>query len=167
MTPASSPLIDLPRLGRRGEGWFALQLGLMVLVGLSALTGVYWPDSLTGVLVVVGLALIVAALVLLALAGISLLLARATTVFPRPREGAAVAESGVYRRVRHPVYGAVLLLAVGWSLAESPLGLIPAALLAVVFDLKARVEEAWLEERLPDYAGYRERTPRRFVPGVY
>jgi protein-S-isoprenylcysteine O-methyltransferase Ste14 len=166
-TPASSHLVELPRLGRRGEGWFALQLGLMVLVGLSALTGVYWPDSLTGVLVVVGLALIVAALVLLTLAGISLLLVRATTVFPRPRPGAEVAESGVYRRVRHPVYGAVLLLALGWSLAESPLGLIPAALLAVVFDLKARVEEAWLEERLPGYARYRERTPRRFVPGVY
>ena len=139
----------------------------MVLVGLSALAGVYWPDSLTGVLVVVGLALVVAALVLLALAGISLLLARATTVFPRPREDAELAESGVYRRVRHPVYGAVLLLAVGWSLAESPLGLIPAALLAVVFDLKARVEEAWLEERQPGYARYRERTPRRFVPGLY
>jgi protein-S-isoprenylcysteine O-methyltransferase Ste14 len=166
-TLASSRLADLPRLGRRGEGWFALQLGLMILVGLSALTGVYWPDSLTGVLVVVGLALIVAALLLLALAGISLLLARATTVFPRPRERAELAESGVYRRVRHPVYGAVLLLAVGWSLAESPLGLIPAALLAVVFDLKARVEEAWLEEQLPGYARYRERTPRRFVPGLY
>jgi protein-S-isoprenylcysteine O-methyltransferase Ste14 len=61
----------------------------------------------------------------------------------------------------------VLLLAIGWSLAESPLGLIPTALLAVVFDLKARVEERWLEEKLPEYAQYRERTPRRFVPGLY
>ena len=94
----------------------------MVLVGLSALTGVYWPDSVAGVLVVVGLALVLAALVLLVLAGISLLLARSTTVFPRPREHAVLADSGVYRRVRHPVYGAILVLAVGWSLAESPLG---------------------------------------------
>jgi protein-S-isoprenylcysteine O-methyltransferase Ste14 len=160
-------LRELPRLGWRGEGWFALQLLLMVLVGLSALTGVYWADAVAGVLVVVGLALMLAALVLLALAGISLLLAHSTTVFPRPREGAVLAESGLYRRVRHPVYGGVLLLAVGWSLAESPLGLIPTTLLAVVFDLKARVEEAWLVERLPGYAGYRDRTPRRFLPGVY
>jgi protein-S-isoprenylcysteine O-methyltransferase Ste14 len=165
--PVSSHLRSPPRLGRRGEGWVALQSALIVLVGLSALTGVYWPDSATGVSVVVGLALILAGLLLLVLAGISLLLARSATVFPRPRAGAAVAEGGVYRRVRHPVYGAVLLLAAGWSLAESPLGLIPVALLAVVFDLKARVEEAWLEERLPGYARYRERTPRRFVPGVY
>jgi len=105
--------------------------------------------------------------VLLATAGISLLLARSTTVFPRPREGAMLADNGVYRRVRHPVYGAVLLIALGWSLVESPLGLLPTAALAVVFDLKARVEEAWLEERFPGYSQYRDRTPRRFVPGVY
>jgi protein-S-isoprenylcysteine O-methyltransferase Ste14 len=139
----------------------------MVLVGLSPLTGVYWPDSAAGALVIVGIALILAALVLLALAAISLLVARSTTLFPRPRKDASLAETGVYGRVRHPVYGSVLLLAVGWSLAESPLGLVPVALLAVLFDLKARVEEAWLEERLPGYARYRERTRRRFVPGVY
>jgi len=138
-----------------------------VLVGVSAVTGVYWPDSVAGVFVVIGLALILAGLVLLATAGIALLLARSTTIFPRPREGAMLADTGVYRRVRHPVYGAVLLISLGWSLVESPLGLLPTAALAVVFDLKARVEEAWLEERFPGYSGYRERTPRRFVPGVY
>ena len=167
--PASSlsPRRSPPRLGRRGGGWVALQSALFVLIVLSALTGVYWPDSAAGSLVIVGLALIVAGLVLLALAAIALLRARSTSVFPRPREAAAVAETGVYRRVRHPVYGAVLLIAVGGSLAESPLGLIPTAMLAVVFDLKARVEEAWLEERLPTYARYRDRTPRRFLPGIY
>ena len=165
--PASSRLADLPRLGTRGGGWVVIQLALMALVGVSALTGVYWPDPVAGVLTLVGLGLIAAALLLLLMAGFSLVLARSGTVFPRPRRGASVAQGGVYRRVRHPVYGAVLLLALGWSLAESPLGLIPTALLAVVFDLKARVEEAWLEERLPDYASYRARTPRRFVPGVY
>lgn len=144
-----------------------LQLALMVLIGLSVLTGVYWPESIAGVLSVVGLGLIVAGLVLLVLAGLSLVLARSMTVFPRPREAATVADGGVYRRVRHPIYGAVLLVAVGSSLAESPLGLIPTGLLAVVFDLKVRVEERWLQERLPGYARYRERTPRRFIPGVY
>jgi protein-S-isoprenylcysteine O-methyltransferase Ste14 len=165
--PASSRSPSPPRLGRRGGGWVALQSALIVLVGLSPLTGVDWPDPVAGALVVVGVVLIVAGLALLALAGTSLLTARSATVFPRPREDAAVAERGAYRLVRHPVYGAVLLLALGASLTRSPLGLIPTAVLAVVFDLKARVEEAWLVERLPGYAGYRERTPRRFVPGVY
>jgi protein-S-isoprenylcysteine O-methyltransferase Ste14 len=144
-----------------------LQSALIVLIGLSALSGVYWADAVTGILVVVGLVFILAGLVLLALAAVALVRVHSTTVFPRPREAAAVAETGVYHSVRHPVYGAVLLMAVGWSLAESPLGLIPTVLLAVVFDLKARVEEAWLEESQPAYARYRESTPRRFVPGVY
>jgi protein-S-isoprenylcysteine O-methyltransferase Ste14 len=157
----------LPELGRRGGGWVALQSTLIVLVALSPLTGVYWPEAVAGTFVVIGLVLIVAGLVLLAFAAVSLLAARSITVFPRPREGADLAQSGVYRRVRHPVYGAVLLIAAGWSLVESPLGLIPTAFLTVVFDLKARVEERWLAERFPDYAGYRGRTPRRFVPGLY
>jgi protein-S-isoprenylcysteine O-methyltransferase Ste14 len=156
-----------PSLGARGQGWFALQAVLMALVGVSALTGVYWPDSVAGTFAVVGFVLIAAAVVLLALAAVSLLLARAITALPRPREGSMVAQGGVYRIVRHPVYGALLLIAFGWSLAESPLGLIPGFLLAVVFDLKARLEEAWLQERHPEYATYRERTPRRFVPGLY
>jgi protein-S-isoprenylcysteine O-methyltransferase Ste14 len=162
--PASS---HLPRLGRRGEGWVAIQLALMVLVGLAALVGVYWPDSVAGVFVILGLALIGVALVLFAFAGVSLLVARAVTVFPRPRDESALAQRGVYRIVRHPVYGAILLIAVGWSLAVAPLGLIPTVLLAVVFDLKARLEEAWLVEQHAEYAAYRERTPRRFVPGLY
>lgn len=162
--PASS---RLPRLGRRGEGWFAIQLALMGLIGLAVLVDVYWPDSVAGVLGILGLALIALALVFFAFAGASLLLARAVTVFPRPRERSTLAERGVYRIVRHPVYGAILLIAIGWSLAVAPLGLIPTVLLAVIFDLKARLEEAWLAERHPGYAAYRERTPRRFVPGLY
>jgi protein-S-isoprenylcysteine O-methyltransferase Ste14 len=162
--PASS---RLPRLGERGGGWVAIQLALTALVGVSALSGVYWPDAVTGLFVILGLVLIAAALALLAFAGFSLLLARAVTAFPRPRERSTLAERGVYRAVRHPVYGAILLIAIGWSLALAPLGLIPTFLLAVVFDLKARIEEAWLAERHPGYAEYRERTPRRFVPGLY
>lgn len=139
----------------------------MVLVGLSALIPVYWPESVAGVLSVLGLILIAVALVLLAFAGVSLVVARAATVFPRPRERSALAQRGVYRAVRHPVYGGVLLAAVGASLAVTPLGLVPTALLAIVFDLKARIEEAWLMERHAGYAAYRQRTRRRFVPGLY
>ena len=162
--PASS---RLPSLGSKGQGWVAIQVILIALVLASAFTGVYWPDSVASTLTVVGLTLIVGGLVLLVAAGVSLVVARAATVLPHPREGSSVAQGGVYRFVRHPVYGAVLLLAFGASFAESPLGLIPAALLALVFDLKARLEEAWLTERRPEYAGYRQRTPRRFIPGAY
>ena len=59
------------------------------------------------------------------------------------------------------------MIGLGWSLAEAPLGLAPTALLATLFDLKARREEAWLIERFPTYAAYRAGTPRRFVPWLY
>jgi protein-S-isoprenylcysteine O-methyltransferase Ste14 len=164
---ASSRSPDLPRLGPRGEGWVAIQLALIVLVPLSALSGIYWPERVAGAFTVVGIVLILVGLLLLVLAFARLTLARAMTVFPRPREHAALAERGVYRLVRHPIYGGLILMALGASLVESPLALIPAALLAVVVDVKARLEEGWLVERQPGYAAYRERTPRRFIPGVY
>ena len=72
----------------------------------------------------------------------------------------------MYRFVRHPMYGGVIVMAVGWSLATSPLAL-PAALgLGVFLELKSRREEAWLQERYPGYEGYRRRTRWKFVPGV-
>ena len=60
-----------------------------------------------------GLGLIAAGVLLLGLAGVSLLIARAATALPRPRERASVAKTGAYKFVRHPVYGALILIAVG------------------------------------------------------
>ena len=41
-----------------------------------------------------------------------------------------------------------------------------AALLFLLFDAKARREEAWLVEKFPSYAEYRRRV-RKLVPFVY
>jgi protein-S-isoprenylcysteine O-methyltransferase Ste14 len=142
-----------------------VQLLLMAAVVGTAFTGIYWPESAGGILALLGFIAIAAGLVLLAAAAISH--GRVVSVFPRPGARSKLVQRGIYRAVRHPIYGAVLLIALGSSLAESPLGLIPTALLGVLFDLKARVEEAYLEERFADYAAYRERTPSRFVPGLY
>src|SRR5204862_3016842 len=113
---------DLPRLGPRGEGWVAIQLALIALVPLSALTGVYWPEEVAGVLTVVGIVLLLVGLAFLLLAFARLTLARAMTVFPRPREHAAVADRGGYRLVRHPIYGGLVLMAPGAAPVEARLG---------------------------------------------
>jgi protein-S-isoprenylcysteine O-methyltransferase Ste14 len=60
----------------------------------------------------------------------------------------------------------VLLLALGISLLTSPVGLVPTALLMVLFVGKSRREEAWLLDRYEGYAAYRERVRRRFLPGL-
>ncbi len=152
--------VRVPSLGRQGGGWVVLQFALLALVGLAALL-----DDRLGSWAGVGGSLV-------ALTGGFLILAawrslgRATTPFPRPNR-AGLVDRGVYLHVRHPMYGGAVLLAVGWSIALAPVGLIPTALLAVVFDLKSRREEAWLEEAYPGYEAYRKRVRRRLVPGVY
>jgi protein-S-isoprenylcysteine O-methyltransferase Ste14 len=155
---------DLPSLGPRGEGWVVLQTVLFVVIAGCGFVGVYWPSSAESYFAVLGVLLIVAGLAVVLVAAFTL--GRAFTPLPRPRRG-ELRQHGIYRAVRHPIYGGVLALALGWSFLEAPLALLPTALLAVVFDLKSRREEAWLVERYPEYGAYRERTPRRFIPLVW
>jgi protein-S-isoprenylcysteine O-methyltransferase Ste14 len=89
------------------------------------------------------------------------------TPFPKPAEGGALVEEGPYAYVRHPVYSGGLLVAAGISLALSPWSLVLTAALAVVWALKASVEERFLTARYPGYGDYCERTPYRLVPFVY
>jgi protein-S-isoprenylcysteine O-methyltransferase Ste14 len=156
----------LPQLGRRGEGWVALQLLLFLAIGGSGTVGTGWPDSVASFLRVLGFVVGVAGVVLVVL-GVVELGQSTLTALPRPKPTGELRQRRVYRLVRHPLYGGALLLSLAWSLATAPLALAPTALLALLFDLKARREEAWLEERYPDYAAYRSQTPKRFVPWIY
>jgi protein-S-isoprenylcysteine O-methyltransferase Ste14 len=157
--------VQIPELGPRGEGWVALQLLLFGAIVGCGFLGIYWPHSVEGFFAVLGLVVVLFGAVVLLLGLISL--GSSFTPFPQPRAGAEFRGGGPFVHVRHPIYGGVLLLALGWSVAEAPLGLVPTALLAVLFDLKARREEALLDERYPEYAAYRARTPRRYVPRLY
>jgi protein-S-isoprenylcysteine O-methyltransferase Ste14 len=77
-----------------------------------------------------------------------------------------VIDTGPFALVRHPIYTglitAVLTVAV---LQARPLALLGAALFALGFTLKARVEERFLAAEFPDYADYCKRV-RMIVPFV-
>lgn len=155
----------VPALGPRGEGWVAIQFVLFALIALGGASGPAWAGDLRAASTAGGL-LLMAAGSLLAVRG-ALDLRSALTPFPRPREGAALVERGAYRLVRHPIYGGIILAAVGWGLVTAaPPALLAAALLILLFDLKSRREEAWLVERHPGYAAYRRRT-RKLIPWIY
>ena len=142
-----------------------LQLVLLLVVGVAGVLGPGWPgswDRLTWALVAV---CVVGAAVLLG-GGIAHLGAQVTP-FPKPVEGGELKDGGVYGLVRHPMYGGALLLCLGYSLAASPLALVPTALLALLFEGKRRREEAWLAERHPGYEDYRRRVRRSFIPYVW
>lgn len=153
----------LPELGRRGEGWVAFQLALLAALVLAPTAGL--PPDLSAP--AAGLGLVLVALGgLLAVRGV-LDLGANLTPFPRPKEEARLVENGVYRLVRHPIYGGLVVAAAGWALLRaSPIGLLLAIGLLAFFELKSRREEAWLGERFPGYGEYRRRT-RRFFPGLY
>lgn len=154
----------IPSLGRRGEGWFWLQITAAASVLVVGLVGPRWPRDLRPVFVSVGALLFVAG-TLLQMAGIRAL-GRALTPMAMPRPDAPLQRDGVYRLMRHPMYGGFLLISIGWSLAMSPAALVPSAVHWVILELKSRREEAWLAERHPDYEEYRRRVRWRFIPGL-
>jgi protein-S-isoprenylcysteine O-methyltransferase Ste14 len=143
----------------------ALQAILLVALLAAAAAGPRWPSSMRVPLAIVGIALAAGGL---ALAGAAvLLLGRTLSALPWPREGTTVRTDGVFRLVRHPIYGGLILLAGGGSLATSPLALAPACTLAVVLEGKRRVEERWLLDADPSYAAYRDRVRHAFVPEIW
>ena len=88
------------------------------------------------------------------------------TPLPHPRDDASLIQTGIYARVRHPIYGGIVIASFGWGLLTAS---IPALVMAVVawafFTVKSTREEAWLVERYPDYPAYRART-RRLIPWI-
>ena len=155
----------LPQLGRRGEGWVALQVVLVAAMVAAGAKGRKWPSASRGVRM--------AAAGLSGLGGLYLFgdgvarLGRQITPFPKPVEEGSVKRTGAYGVVRHPMYGGVLLLTLAWSLASSPLALAPWTVAAGFLDAKRRREEAWLVEEYPDYEEYRTSVRHSLIPFVW
>ena len=156
---------EVPSLGARGGGWVALQLALIAAIVAALLIGPPWPEPARTAFQLVGAALAIGGVVLAVVS--SRLLGAAFTMFPRPAARGALVERGPYRFVRHPVYAGGLLVFVGCALARSPVALVPTLVLAVVWGLKARLEERYLGFVYPGYRAYAERTRYRIVPFVY
>jgi protein-S-isoprenylcysteine O-methyltransferase Ste14 len=155
MTSGSS---RLPSLGPRGEGWVALQFALLAGIVFLGFEGSDWHGWTRWL--GVPLALGGAAGAVVSLRG----LGPALTPLPFPGERAVLVDRGIYGVVRHPAYLFVVVAALGWSLvAGSVPSLALTAALALVLDLKSRREEAWLEERFPEYVSYRRRVRLRGI----
>ncbi len=86
---------------------------------------------------------------------------------PEPKSGARLVTRGPYRWVRHPMYVALLLAMAGIA-AEAPTGPLLGmwALLVLVLNFKAALEERLLQARWSEYADYRSGTSR-FIPRVW
>jgi protein-S-isoprenylcysteine O-methyltransferase Ste14 len=109
---------------------------------------------------------------LLAVAGAALVLrsraelGAAWSFVPMADQGVGVVTTGPYRRVRHPIYLGLALLAVGEALAFGSWPAFVVVLCGIVptFVWRARAEEALLSRTLGErYARYRRQT-RMFIP---
>lgn len=89
------------------------------------------------------------------------------TPLPYPVARGRLVRSGAYSLVRHPIYCGGVFASIGWALVRQGwLTLLYAALLFVLFDLKARREEVWLVDKYADYDEYRRRV-HKLIPFVY
>ena len=156
----------LPSLGPHGEGWVALQSVLLVLVFASGTLGQPLDGGPGRVALAIAGAVLLAAGLGLSLQGFAQQ-GRQFTTMPRPKGSAQLIVDGPYRLVRHPMYGGLVIASFGAALfTASGMTLLLAAVALGFFTLKSMREEAWLEERFPDYPAYRSRT-RRLIPWVY
>lgn len=92
----------------------------------------------------------------------------ATVVRYQDDRGHYVATTGPYRYVRHPMYSSILIM---WPATALELGswwaLIPAAVIAVVFLIRTRLEDRTLQAELPGYVSYTQHTRYRLIPGIW
>lgn len=161
----------IPTLGPRGEGWFLLQLALLLGIAIAAWQAPGQGAGIDTAAVAAGRALgAFVGLAALALVGLGIAYlqgGQALSALPRPLATGALVAAGPYRLIRHPIYSGLILGAVGIALVRMSLVVaVLAVALAVVLDLKRRREEAWLLGRYADYAAYMART-RALVPFVY
>jgi protein-S-isoprenylcysteine O-methyltransferase Ste14 len=75
--------------------------------------------------------------------------------------------SGIFHRVRHPIYGGLLLAILGLTLVyASPTALVMVILMAALFYAKSLSDDVRMIRRFPEYLPYATRT-RRFVPFIW
>lgn len=91
---------------------------------------------------------------------------RVMQVSPIPKDEGRLVTRGVYRRLRHPMYTAIVLVVIGLTL-RAPSLLVAVAGIALITLLlaKASFEERLLVARYPDYPEYRRRT-WGVIPGL-
>lgn len=138
---------------------------LWVILQFTLLSLLLWPFA-PGELTLPGATLVLASLLL------SLWTLRHNppgnfNIHPRPHPRGHLVTSGPYRWIRHPMYSAVLLLALAAALYYGSIWKWAGwAALGLVLWLKARAEERLLLARYPEYGDYRQRT-RALIPYLW
>ncbi len=146
----------------RGGAWVAAQIVLFA----AFLWALRLTIELPAVVAVLGW-LMTAAGVGLTVGGLATL-GPNLTPYPEPLTAGSLVERGVYRLVRHPIYGGLCIAAIGLALGRgSPAALAIGIVLLLFFGFKAEGEERRLAAAYPGYTEYQARVRARLVPWLY
>lgn len=149
-------------MNQKSRAWFfvVLQFVLIFLLVLSPrMEQPYGGASEIIGLVGVGFIVLGSLLLLFSFLG----LGNSLTALPIPREGGQLITTGLYSRVRHPIYFALLVMGFGVLLDSGYWPqVIVYMLLFALLNQKADFEETLLKEKFPQYKKYAEKTPRFF-----
>ena len=90
-------------------------------------------------------------------------LGKSLTANPVPKDDGVLVTSGLYGRVRHPIYFGLLVLCLGVVLDAGwwP-QIVIALMLYFLLNIKAQFEEDLLRQKYPEYKAYALKTPRFF-----
>ena len=144
----------------RGYFYVAIQFLLIALMFTAPRQAEPY-GAISDLIGIVGVAVIALGAVILVTSFVRL--GRSLTANPVPKDDGVLVTSGLYGRVRHPIYFGLLVLALGVVLDAGwwP-QIIIALMLYFLLNIKAQFEEDLLRKKYPEYKAYALKTPRFF-----
>ena len=86
--------------------------------------------------------------------------------FPTPKENSALITTGLFSKIRHPIYSGILLLVFSFALYQnSGDKILISSLLLILFYFKTGYEEKQLSLKFPEYKNYKK-AAGRFFPKI-
>jgi len=154
-----SNLVD-GELGSRGEGYFVLQIALIlcILFGTVPVVG-----SVLNLVLGPGFVLLGGSVLSIGVVELGTNL----TPWPSPpKNGSLVTDGLVFNEIRHPIYAGLIYLMFGISMwSGSAMRVLLCGVLWYLLDFKSDLEEDELVDKFGiDYIEYRERVKGKFVP---
>lgn len=138
-----------------------------ILFSVLILTFIIFPVAIEFTPKVIGIMLIVVGLIIFikALRAHSITNNRSPNITPRPNEQAALVHTGIYQKIRHPIYTGVMLCAMGAACFHGHPGCMITSLVFIpFFTYKSTYEESLLQQTYPQYRDYMQHTGRFILP---
>ena len=80
-------------------------------------------------------------------------------VAPKPHSQAKLVTSGIYSKIRHPMYSSIILISTAYLLYRySVVTLASSFVIVLFFIIKIQVEDKMLTDQFPEYKEYKENT---------